>query len=149
MGLILIPLAIVVLALLALIPLSKNKNSDYHDAILLVNSLIGVVAAIFVLVWGGIVFSNIITKNTDYTRATNDKSKIERLLHENYNPDNLTAALDFNNRQKLTKAQNSTIMFKYWDYATYTDTIVIPNSKYLPTSKLNLDVTTDTVSTNN
>jgi len=69
----------------------------------------------------------------------NESTKLSRMLHENYNPENLSAAIDFNNSQKMIRAENQTFYKKYWTSVVSVDTIEIPSDKFTPTQKIVLD----------
>jgi hypothetical protein len=62
------------------------------------------------------------------------------MINENYNPDNLQKALDFNSKQKIIKIENQSFWRKYWTSVVYVDTVNIPNDKFIPSQKLILNI---------
>jgi hypothetical protein len=76
-----------------------------------------------------------------YTQeAENQRITLNRMINENYNPDNLQKALDFNSKQKIIKIENQSFWRKYWTSVVYVDTVNIPNDKFIPSQKLILNI---------
>lgn len=75
-------------------------------------------------------------KDLDLQKFKNQKSSIVRMLQEDYNSTNLSNAIDFNNKQKMIVVENNTFLFKYSTSYFSVDTIQIPETKFMPTSKL-------------
>ena len=102
--------------------------------------IIGIVSILHLVGFALIVSLNYIGKDLDLQKLKNSRSSIVRMLQEDYNTTNLTNAIDFNNKQKMIVLENSTFLFKYTTSYYYTDTIQIPENKFMPTSKMILDV---------
>ena len=68
-----------------------------------------------------------------------NRDTLVRLLEENYNPDNLKAALDFNATQKRSNAYNQSPLWYCWENCYVLDTIPIPTEKYIPSNYVKLE----------
>lgn len=79
------------------------------------------------------------TKNIDTIAENTNRDKLIRLLEENYNPDNLKAALDFNATQKRSYAYNQSNLWYCWENCYVLDTIPIPTEKYIPSNYVKLE----------
>lgn len=97
---------------------------------------IGVLSLIAFVLYMSSVSVNCIGKDLDLQEFKNQKSSIVRMLQEDYNSTNLSNAIDFNNKQKMIVVENNTFLFKYSTSYFSVDTIQIPETKFMPTSKL-------------
>lgn len=89
---------------------------------------------------GTICFSiDYFTKNIHIVTENTNRDKLIRLLEENYNPDNLKAALDFNATQKRSYAYNQSNLWYCWENCYVLDTIPIPTEKYIPSNYVKLE----------
>ena len=79
------------------------------------------------------------TKNIDRIADNANRDTLVRLLEENYNPDNLKAALDFNATQKRSNAYNQSPLWYCWGKCYVLDTIQIPTEKYIPSNYVKLE----------
>lgn len=122
---------------------SKEIFDRFHD----IRETIGVVSFVFNLIGVVVCFcvfgvsvisasASYIKKDLDLQKFKNQKSSIVRMLQEDYNSTNLSNAIDFNNKQKMIVVENSTFLFKYSTSYFSVDTIQIPETKFMPTSKL-------------
>lgn len=112
----------------------------------------GIICAVFAtgfFIFSGIctfsMIDGIMSKSVYEQKYENERITLNRMLLENYNPDNLQKALDFNSTQKLIKIENGTFWRKYWTSVVYVDTVNIPNNNFMPSQKvvlLNIDSTT-------
>lgn len=78
-------------------------------------------------------------KNVDRMADNANRDTLVRLLEENYNPDNLKAALDFNATQKRSNAYNQSPLWYCWENCYVLDTIPIPTEKYIPSNYVKLE----------
>ena len=79
--------------------------------------------------------SNLLAKPAVYAQLNGTRTTLSRMLTENYNPENLQKALDFNYIQKVTKVENEHLWTRYNTNVVYVDTITIPVSQFMPTDK--------------
>ena len=79
------------------------------------------------------------TKNIDKVAENTNRDKLIRLLEENYNPDNLKNALDFNAIQKRSEAYNQSPLWYCWENCYVLDTIKIPTEKFVPSNYVKLE----------
>lgn len=76
-------------------------------------------------------------------KLENQRSKYVRLLNEDYNAENLSTALNFNEKQKLCLYKESGFMWSHVGTdGVCADTIAIPTGKFIPTQKINLSADT-------
>ncbi len=135
MGLGIIVLFIIVMSI-GLIMFFKNESGIIHE----LGILLIAVGFVFGHVFGSIpMFYEIFTSDVQMAKIQNERALIQRTLEENYYPDNLKAALDFNARQKLIKIENENFITKYSTSVVFADTISIPSYKYIPTKKIILE----------
>lgn len=78
-------------------------------------------------------------KNVDRIADNANRDTLVRLLEENYNPDNLKNALDFNAIQKRSEAYNQSPLWYCWENCYVLDTIPIPTEKYIPSNYVKLE----------
>ena len=72
-------------------------------------------------------------------KLTNQRGKYVRLLNEDYNAENLSTALDFNETHKLCKFKESTFMWSHIGTSgVCADTIAIPTGKFMPSQKIKI-----------
>ena len=79
------------------------------------------------------------TQYADKQKTLIDRVILERKLKETYNQDNLNSAIDFNGTQNKIKIENSTFLQKYNTAIYYVDTIEIPDVKFTPTQRIELE----------
>ena len=82
-------------------------------------------------------------RNVKQTNAQIESQRLERLLVENYDPDNLKNALVFNVLQKQSTEYNRSWLWYCWENCYVVDTIAIPNGKYMPSNMVKLDAVID------
>ena len=76
-----------------------------------------------------------------WVESQNINAKVlERLLKEDYNPENLKNALEFNASQKKSVVYNTSFMMLCVESCYAVDTIPIPATKFLPNTKNTIDV---------
>jgi hypothetical protein len=80
------------------------------------------------------------SKSVYAQEAENQRITLNRMLNENYNPDNLQKALDFNSKQKVIKVENESFWRRYWTSVVYVDTVKIPDERFMPSQKLILNI---------
>lgn len=85
------------------------------------------------------VSNSYIKKDLHLQEYKNRRYSIVRMLQEDYNSQNLSNAIDFNNKQKMIVVENNTFLFKYSTSYYSVDTIQIPEKKFMPTSKVIVD----------
>lgn len=78
-------------------------------------------------------------KNVDRVADNANRDTLVRLLEENYNPDNLKAALDFNATQKRSNVYNQSLLWYCWENCYVLDTIKIPTEKFVPSNYVKLE----------
>ena len=83
------------------------------------------------------------TSNNQKIKAEINRDNLERLLLEDYDPDNLKNALEFNALQKRSAEYNKTAFWYCWDNCYSIDTIAIPRTKYMPSNMVKLDAVID------
>ena len=88
----------------------------------------------------------LITTNIDREVENINRDKIIRMLEENYNPDNLKNAIEFNVSQKRSKMFNSSLMWYCWENCYVLDTIQIPTEKYIPSNYVKLEAVIEQLS---
>jgi hypothetical protein len=79
------------------------------------------------------------TQYADRQKTLIDRGILERKLKETYNQGNLNDAIDFNGTQNKIKIENSTFLQKYNTAIYYVDTIEIPDVKFTPTQRIELE----------
>jgi hypothetical protein len=82
----------------------------------------------------------LITKDQVMKSEQVDGNVLYRLLQEDYNPENLNKALEFNARQQKAKIYNESFFTLCVEQCYNVDTIVIPLTKFLPNTKNTIDV---------
>lgn len=81
-----------------------------------------------------------LTAPMKFQRLNNLRGKYARLLQEDYNADNLSNALDFNERQKNCIYKESNFMWSHvGSNGVCADTIAIPTDKFIPRQIIQLD----------
>lgn len=76
-----------------------------------------------------------------YVASKNINAKVlERLIKEDYNPENLKNALEFNSIQKKSIAYNKSFMTLCLESCYAVDTIPIPEGKFLPNTKHTVEI---------
>ena len=88
----------------------------------------------------------IITTNIDREVENVNRDKLVRMLEENYNPDNLKNAIEFNASQKRSEMYNSSLMWYCWENCYVLDTIQIPTEKYIPSNYVKLEAVIEQLS---
>lgn len=129
----------VVLFLLTLIAEWKVVTSaNSLMAIPWVGSIISIAAPIIFFVF---VAFDVALMDKHRVEETAQRNVISRLLKEDYNIGVLQSALDFNATQNICKYKQATFAWKYLGTnGVCLDTLVIPESKFTPTSNVNLTV---------
>ena len=82
----------------------------------------------------------LILKDQSIASETVDGQVLERLVQEDYNPENLNKALYFNAVQKKSFIYNKSFITRCWSNCYSVDTIYIPVEKFLPNTKHTLEV---------
>lgn len=116
--------------------------SGYHEGL----SITGICSAVVgvVLLCVGVLFFFCVGTDKLYSKVnleklTNERGKYIRLLNENYNADNLSTALNFNERQKLCKFKESGFMWSHMNTdGVCVDTINIPTGKFMPSQEITI-----------
>lgn len=72
--------------------------------------------------------------------AVLEKNKLERMLVEDYNAENLTKALDFNMEQRKSAINNASWLTYCFTNCYILDTIVVPGTKFVPESKTSVSI---------
>ena len=88
----------------------------------------------------------LITTNIDREVEKVNRDKLVRMLEENYNPDNLKNAIEFNASQKRSEMYNSSLMWYCWENCYVLDTIQIPTEKYIPSNYVKLEAVIEQLS---
>ena len=88
----------------------------------------------------------LITTNIDREVENINRDKLVRMLEENYNPDNLKNAIEFNASQKRSEMYNSSLMWYCWENCYVLDTIQIPTEKYIPSNYVKLEAVIEQLS---
>lgn len=97
-----------------------------------------------ILLWVGVLFFfftgiDKLYSKVNLEKLANERGKYIRLLNENYNADNLSTALNFNERQKLCKFKESGFMWSHFNTdGVCVDTIDIPTGKFMPSQKITI-----------
>lgn len=112
------------------------KSYSQYDFIWWIVSLFFGAVGAWVFVYICYLFANYIKKDLHLQEYKNQKSSIVRMLQEDYNSQNLSNAINFNNKQKMIVVENKTFLFKYSTSYYSVDTIQIPEKKFMPTSKV-------------
>lgn len=113
-----------------------HRTAEYIISIIFsVSGIIAIAFAFSCLLFG----IDYVTSSISYTKDTIKRDNLIRLVQEDYDPDNLKEALEFNAIQKQSAEFNKTIMWYCWKNCYVIDTIPIPTEKYFPSSMVKLD----------
>lgn len=77
-----------------------------------------------------------IPRESEKAGAIAERSKLQRLLQENYTPDNLVQALDFNVLQRKSAVANKSWLTYCYYQCFDVDTVAIPDMKYRPSQEI-------------
>jgi hypothetical protein len=116
---------------------AKNQKLEYfYFGATCVSFVFLVVSTGMFSIFGLDVFNSYIKKDLHLQEYKNERYSIVRMLQEDYNSQNLSNAIEFNNKQKMIVAENNSFLFKYTTSYYSVDTIQIPEKKFMPTSKV-------------
>ena len=144
---------IVTLSLFITLHLKWSVNFDWSrdycsvkDVVAGVSYIISGIVSIVIIIPLIIAAKALITTNIDREVENINRDKIIRMLEENYNPDNLKNAIEFNASQKRSEMYNSSLMWYCWENCYVLDTIQIPTEKYVPSNYVKLEAVIEQLS---
>ena len=127
-----------ILSLILFIVNTVNNNEGLQ-ATGFICSLIFAIGTIIISIESLSILYKYNTQYADKQKTLIDRGILERKLKETYNQDNLNSAIDFNGTQNKIKIENSTFLQKYNTAIFYVDTIQIPDVKFTPTQRIELE----------
>lgn len=131
------------------ITLHLKWSRDYcsaKDVVAGVSYIISGIVSIVIIIPLIIGVKALITTNIDREVENVNRDKLVRMLEENYNPDNLKNAIEFNASQKRSEMYNSSLMWYCWENCYVLDTIQIPTEKYIPSNYVKLEAVIEQLS---
>ena len=144
---------IVTLSLFITLHLKWCVNFDWSrdycsvkDVVAGVSYIISGIVSIVIIIPLIIGVEALITTNIDREVENVNRDKLVRMLEENYNPDNLKNAIEFNASQKRSEMYNSSLMWYCWENCYVLDTIQIPTEKYIPSNYVKLEAVIEQLS---
>ena len=144
---------IVTLTLFITLHLKWSVNFDWSrdycsvkDVVAGVSYIISGIVSIVIIIPLIIGVEALITTNIDREVENINRDKIIRMLEENYNPDNLKNAIEFNASQKRSEMYNSSLVWYCWENCYVLDTIQIPTEKYIPSNYVKLEAVIEQLS---
>lgn len=144
---------IVTLSLFITLHLKRSVNFDGNrdycsakDVVAGVFYIISGIVSIVIIIPLIIGVKALITTNIDREVENVNRDKLVRMLEENYNPDNLKNAIEFNASQKRSEMYNSSLMWYCWENCYVLDTIQIPTEKYIPSNYVKLEAVIEQLS---
>lgn len=140
MGIMLIFLAIAVVLLgigfTLTIKCSNVEISGFGVILIVIGAIITACDIFFFM----LTLVDVIHKDVTIQSYMNNKATLSRLLKEDYNGDNLTNALQFNQKQKMYAYKEHTFMWSHFNTeGVYVDTLAIPTDKFTPKQIINLN----------
>ena len=144
---------IVILSLFTTLHLKWSVNFDWSrdycsakDVVAGVSYIISGIVSIVIIIPLIIGVKALITTNIDREVEKVNRDKLVRMMEENYNPDNLKNAIEFNASQKRSEMYNSSLMWYCWENCYVLDTIQIPTEKYVPSNYVKLEAVIEQLS---
>jgi hypothetical protein len=135
MGIFIIVLAICIIASIICYKLSDSYCNFTGFLSWVFSFCAGIVLFVIIVNTGGLIFKD------QWVESQNINAKVlEKLLKEDYNPENLKNALEFNASQKKSVVYNTSFMMLCVESCYAVDTIPIPATKFLPNTKNTIDV---------
>ena len=144
---------IVAMSLFITLHLKWSVNFDWSrdycsvkDVVAGVSYIISGIVSIVIIIPLIVGVEALITTNIDREVENINRDKLVRMLEENYNPDNLKNAIEFNASQKRSEMYNSSLMWYCWENCYVLDTIQIPTEKYIPSNYVKLEAVIEQLS---
>lgn len=117
----------------------SRKSHEVIAGVAISGLVIGVCMAIIGVIFFILVGAEKLSAPLNMEKLANERVKYVRLLNEDYNAENLSTALNFNETQKLCKFKESSFMWSHsGTKGVCVDTIAIPTGKFMPSQKIKI-----------
>lgn len=116
-----------------------DRENSWKEAVGFIMSIVFGIVGFFYMFATVAFLKDYIPRETKQMRAEVNRSSLIRMLDENYDPDNLKNALNFNAEQKRSAKYNESAFWYCWENCYVVDTIPIPKEQYTPSNMVKLD----------